>query len=78
MDEPRGRSNRHLHITYLLKSGVPVHVVSARAGHSRASITLDAYSHLLGDEDELAAKQADEILRRAFGANPVPTASKRR
>jgi integrase len=23
---------RHLHITYLLKSGVPVHVVSARAG----------------------------------------------
>jgi integrase len=69
---------RHLHITYLLKSGVPVQVVSARAGHSRASITLDAYSHLLGDEDELAAKQADEILRRAFGANPVPTASKRR
>jgi integrase len=67
---------RHLHITYLLKSGVPVHVVSARAGHSRASITLDAYSHLLGDEDELAAKQADEILRRALGANPVPKARK--
>ena len=68
---------RHLHITYLLKNGVPVHVVSARAGHSRASITLDAYSHLLGDEDELAAKQADEILRGALGANSVPTASKR-
>jgi Phage integrase family/Phage integrase, N-terminal SAM-like domain len=68
---------RHLHITYLLKNGVPVHVVSARAGHSRASITLDAYSHLLGDENELAAKQADEILRGALGANPVPTASKR-
>ena len=68
---------RHLHITYLLKSGVPVHVVSARAGHSRASITLDAYSHLLGDEDALAAKQADEILSRALGANPVPTTSDR-
>ena len=67
---------RHLHITYLLKSDVPVHVVSARAGHSRASITLDAYSHLLGDEDELAAKQADQILRGALGANPVPKASK--
>jgi len=25
----------------------------------------------------LAAKQADEILRGALGANPVPTASKR-
>jgi integrase len=68
---------RHLHITYLLKSGVPVHVVSARAGHSRASITLDAYSHLLGDEDELAAKRADEMFRGALGANPVPTANKR-
>ena len=31
---------RHLHITYLLKSGVPVQVVSARAGHSRASLRL--------------------------------------
>jgi integrase len=58
---------RHMHITYLLKSGVPVHVVSARAGHTRASITLDAYSHLLGDEDALAAKQADQILRRILG-----------
>ena len=67
---------RHLHITYLLKSGVPVHVVSARAGHSRASITLDAYSHLLGDEDAFAAKRADEILRGVLGANPVPKASK--
>jgi len=59
---------RHLHITYLLKNGVPVHVVSARAGHSRASITLDAYSHLLGDEDELAAKQAAKF----FAALSVP------
>lgn len=43
---------RHTHITHLLKSGVPVHVVSARAGHAKASsTTLDIYSHLLGDED---------------------------
>jgi integrase len=64
---------RHLHISHLLKSGEPVHVVSARAGHARPSITLDAYSHLLGGEDDQAAEQADNMLRRALGANPVPT-----
>ena len=57
---------RHFHITHLLKSGVPVHVVSARAGHARASITLDAYSHLIGGEDAAAAKAAEESLRRAL------------
>jgi integrase len=57
---------RHTHITHLLKAGVPVHVVSARAGHARASITLDAYSHLLGGEDEAAADIADAMLRRVL------------
>ena len=57
---------RHTHITLLLKSGVPVHVVSARAGHAKPSITLDTYSHLLGGEDNDAARQAEEILRRVL------------
>lgn len=57
---------RHFHITHLLKSGVPVHVVSARAGHARASITLDAYAHLIGGEDAAAAQAAEESLRRAL------------
>ncbi len=57
---------RHTHITLLLKSGVPVHVVSARAGHSKPSITLDTYSHLLGGEDNDAARQAEVILRRVL------------
>jgi len=51
---------RHFHITHLLKSGVPVHVVSARAGHARASITLDAYAHLIGGEDAAAAQAVEE------------------
>jgi integrase len=55
---------RHTHITLLLKSGVPVHVVSARAGHAKASTTLDTYSHLLGDEDAAAADKAEEMLQR--------------
>ena len=57
---------RHTHITLLLRSGVPVHVVSARAGHAKASLTLDTYSHLLGGEDNDAAKQAEAILQRVL------------
>src|SRR5262249_53536354 len=57
---------RHTHLTLLLKSRVPVHVVSARAGHAKPSITLDTYSHLLGGEDNDAAKQAEAILLRVL------------
>lgn len=57
---------RHSHLSMLLRSGVPVHAVAARAGHARASTTLDSYSHLLGGEDGHAAGVADEILRRVL------------
>ena len=57
---------RHTHITLLLRNGVPVHVVSARAGHAKASITLDTYSHLLGGEENDAARQAEAILQRVL------------
>jgi integrase len=53
---------RHFHVSYLLKSGVPVHVVSARAGHANASVTLNTYAHLIGGEDERAAEQADKLF----------------
>jgi integrase len=57
---------RHSHLSMLLRSGVPVHAVSARAGHARASTTLDSYSHLLGGEDSHAANVANDILRRTL------------
>jgi integrase len=57
---------RHTHITLLLKSGVRVHVVSARAGHAQPSITLNTYCHLLGGEDNDAARQAEAILGRVL------------
>ena len=43
-----------------------MHVVSARAGHAKASVTLDTYSHLLGGEDNDAAKRAEAILQRVL------------
>ena len=57
---------RHSHLSMLLRAGVPVHAVSARAGHAKASTTLDTYAHILGGEDGRAADLADDVLRRVL------------
>ena len=54
--------------TLPLRSGVPVHIVSARAGHAKPSITLDADRHLLGGEDNDAAREAEAILLRVLAS----------
>ncbi len=75
---------RHTHVTHLLRSGVPVHVVSARAGHANPAVTLNIYAHVLPGQQEGAAAIVDAALTRALqdepqassdpcGANPVPT-----
>ena len=55
---------RHSHITHMLRNGVPLHIVSARAGHSNPNITLSTYAHLLGGDDDRAAEQAEAMLKR--------------
>jgi Phage integrase family len=62
----RGRYLRHTHLTHLLRSGVPLHVVSARAGHANPTVTLNVYSHLLEGDQEKAAAVMDEALRGAI------------
>jgi integrase len=57
---------RHTHITHLLRSGVPVHVVSARAGHANPSITLTIYAHIMPGQQEGAAAVVDSALRAAL------------
>lgn len=57
---------RHTHITHLLKSGVPVHVVSERAGHASPTVTLNVYAHLLAGQQEQAANIMDLALRAVF------------
>jgi integrase len=57
---------RHTHITHLLRSGVPVHVVSARAGHANPTVTLNIYAHLLPGQQEGAAAVVDAALRAAL------------
>jgi integrase len=62
----RFHSLRHSHLSVLLKAGVPVHAVAARAGHARPSTTLNTYSHLLGGEDDLAADVTEKVLKRSL------------
>lgn len=57
---------RHSHLTTLLREGQPVHVVSARAGHSSPAITLSIYAHVLPGDDEAAAIAAAKALGENF------------
>jgi integrase len=53
---------RHTCATLMLTKGTPVHVVSARLGHSSPAITLNVYAHLLPSSDAEAAEQVAAAL----------------
>lgn len=54
---------RHTHATQLLRQGINPKIVSERLGHSSIAITLDTYSHVLPDMQEMAAERIDQALR---------------
>ena len=54
---------RHTYLSQLLNAGVPVAVVSKRAGHKNAYVTLAIYAHPLSGMQEEAIKQLDAALR---------------
>jgi integrase len=41
---------RHRYISVKVSEGVPITNIAARVGHSRKSLTLDTYAHVLIDE----------------------------
>jgi integrase len=55
-------SLRHTFCTLLIANGVDIRTVSAKAGHSRTSTTLDIYTHAVKEADELATQVLDDIL----------------
>ena len=55
-------SLRHLHSTLLLAANVNPKVVQARLGHSRISMTLDTYSHMLPGMQQPAADEMDDLF----------------
>ncbi len=45
-----------------MASGVNAKIVSERLGHSTVSITLDTYSHVLPDMQDMATDVIDKLL----------------
>lgn len=55
-------SMRHTFCTLLIANGVDIKTVSAKAGHSRTSTTLDIYTHAVKSADEIASQVLDDVL----------------
>ena len=60
---------RHFHIASLLRNGVPLNVVQARAGHSSPMVPLSIYGHVTGGEDEAAAPVFSRGMAGPVAAN---------
>ena len=54
---------RHTHASLLIAKGVDILMISRRLGHSKASITLDVYGHLIAASDEKAADAITGLLK---------------
>ena len=54
---------RHTHASVLIRAGLDILTISRRLGHSKASITLDTYGHLMAGTDEAAALAIGEVLK---------------
>ena len=48
---------------WLIAAGVDILTISRRLGHSKASITLDSYGHLIKGADAAAAEAIARVLR---------------
>ena len=53
---------RHTAATLLLLKGVPAKVVSEMLGHASVAITLDLYSHVLPDMQDMAVAAMESVF----------------
>ncbi|MGD8457030.1 MAG: site-specific integrase [Anaerolineales bacterium] len=53
---------RHTAASLMLNHGIPVLIASKRLGHSKPSITMDVYGHLIPSKQEEAANLMDELM----------------
>lgn len=60
--EVRFHDLRHSYATLALANGVQIRVVSDSLGHSRSSVTIDTYAHVLPSQERSAADRMDEVF----------------
>jgi integrase len=53
---------RHTAASLMLNHGIPVLIVSKRLGHSKPSITIDVYGHVIPSKQEEAAQLMDNLM----------------
>ena len=53
---------RHTHASLSLMKGESIFTISRRLGHSDAALTMNLYSHLMRDQQSIAATAMDEFL----------------
>jgi integrase len=53
---------RHTSLSLLLNMNTPVNTVQMRAGHSKASVTVDIYGHAMALAQEEAADRIEELV----------------
>jgi len=46
----------------MLNHGIPVLIASKRLGHSKPSVTIDIYGHLMPSKQEEAAQLMDNLM----------------
>lgn len=68
---------RHSMTSLALLQGVPAKVVAERLGHSTTRLTLDRYSHLIGDLQTTAADEIERSWKATKQGKPSSRASKR-
>jgi integrase len=62
LPEIRFHDLRHTSASLMLQEGIHPKIVQERLGHSKISITLDTYSHVLPGIQEEAAQRLDELI----------------
>jgi len=58
---------RHTFATHALTSGVDAKTLSGILGHTKASFTLDTYTHVTGDMQKRAAGVVGTFVEDIFG-----------
>lgn len=66
LPEIRFHDLRHTAASIMLKHNIPIFTVSRVLGHSRPSITLDIYAHMIPGMQDQVAKLMDEVI------TPIP------
>ncbi|MDN6439232.1 MAG: site-specific integrase [Corynebacterium nuruki] len=62
---------RHVYASSLIRQGRGVKAVQKMMGHKNAATTLDTYTHLWPDEDEMVRDAAQALVRDVCGMGPV-------